>query len=187
MKKLILILILPAILLIVGCKRKSEYEFSTHSDTLYRLNKRSSQISYVESSKIITLEKSTNESKPWEKYQRIALNKTKTWHKISIPEYDNLELGLKTRWRNGNLYFIFTAKMFEPQELYPRVLKYFKYFVFTLLDSDGFVIIEKQININDMQMSFDVSGKIDMEINSRIPCTAEDYLLIKDWLCYLEF
>jgi hypothetical protein len=177
MKKIILISILSAILFMVGCRRESEYELSTHGGTLYRLDKRSGQISVVEGSKIITLEEPTTDIV---KENINVLSKTKTWRNINLPQLDTLEVGLRTRWRDGNLYFIFKAKMLGPPGLYPRLRR----FLLKLYDSDGFVIIEKRIDINDMGIIVDERGKhIGMEINSSIPCTAEAYLSIENWSC----
>jgi hypothetical protein len=174
MKKTILILLLPATLLIVGCKRESEYELSTHGGTLYRLDKRSGQISVVEGSKIITLEEQT--------INITVLSKTKMWHNISLSQVDTVKLSLKTRWRDGNLYFIFTVRFRRQTMLqwYPGV----KHFSLKLHDSDGFIIIEKYITSDEMYRLVDEYGTYTgMEINSRIPCTAETYMLIKDWSC----
>jgi hypothetical protein len=184
MKKIILILIIPVIFFIVGCKRELEYEFLTHGDTLYRLEKRSGKISVVENSKIITLEESTTDIV---KENITVLNTTKTWHKINLKQYniilsrtDTIEVSLRTRWRDGNLYFIFTMKRLGMPGAYSGI----RYFLLRLLDSDGFIIIEKRIDIDDMNILVDEQGKhIGMGTNSRIPCTAETYLSIEDWSC----
>jgi hypothetical protein len=190
MKKIILILIIPVILFIVGCKRELEYEFLTHGDTLYRLEKRSGKISVVENSKIITLEEQTIDI--------TVLSKTKTWSdisppwvKYSRPKSNTVKLSLKTRWRDGNLYFIFTATGFYKKSKYSFLYKesypVVEYFSLKLYDSNDFIIIEKQITSDEMYRLFDEQGKyLGIEINSSIPCTAETYLSIEDWSCDWE-
>jgi hypothetical protein len=153
MKKIILILIFSAILLI---------------------DKSSGQISIVEDSKIITLRIDNRYSKR-KHYQ--VLSKTKTWNSIIMPQLGTLIISLKTRWIDGNLYFICTVKPLEPQK-YPGI----RYFSLILLDSDGFVIIKKRIDINNMDIFIDGQGHFaGILINSSIPCTAETYLSIEDW------
>jgi hypothetical protein len=117
-----------------------------------------------------------------EKNNITALNTVKTWHNINLPQLDNVKLSLKTRWKDGNLYFIFTVMPPEKLRFYIRV-KVIR-FVLYLYDSDGFVIIKKLIDINDMDNIVDEQDEyIGLEINSSIPCTAEAYLSIKDWSC----
>lgn len=168
--------------LILGCEKNSDFELTLQGGKLYRLDKRSGQVSVIEGSKILPLEEATTDVA---KDAILLLRNSKTWPQIFLPQVDSLRLNLTTRWREGDIYFIFTVSPYnqrlrDAHQAYPGS----RNFKLRLLDEDGFVILEKQVDITDMARIVDqANSPTAMQFNSHVTCSAEVYLAIKQWTC----
>ncbi|GJQ22185.1 MAG: hypothetical protein HBSIN02_25400 [Bacteroidia bacterium] len=167
---------------LIACQQSQEYELTTHGGSTYRLERRSGQISIVEGTKIIPLEEHSTDLA---NDAATKLRETKTWPQIDLPQLDSLKLNLRTRWREGYVHFIFTVTPYNSRirRAHQEYLGS-NNFKLKLLDSGGFVIIEKQINLTDMTRTVDDKDKaIGLQINAKLPCSAETYLDIEHWTC----
>ncbi len=180
MKSILLSLFLAA--LFGGCLRNEQYDLITsQSGRIYRLNKNSGEVSLVEGTKITKLLEPI-ESELTKEAAKL-LTEAKTWPMKSLPQLDTLEVSLTTRWREGNMYYIFYVSPYNKRlsDAHDSYLSS-KNFTIKLMDADGFVLIDVPITLSSMTRVVDETGKPKgLQMNDHVSCSSEMYLALDHW------
>src|SRR5258705_460389 len=99
--------VLALLLTLMGCEKKDPppYELADAGNGLfYRINKASGEVSLVAGSSVTKLEEWAGP-----KTGAAQTNYVKTWPTETNSTLGNLVLQLKTNWREGKMYYIFTV------------------------------------------------------------------------------
>jgi hypothetical protein len=187
MKKL-LVLFLIFLFFLSSCEQNPYQLVKGENGTVYRLNKKTGQISIIKDDKVIDLE--TPEAIAVKKIREKTLEELKEWGERQIPG-KKLYVKLETSWRENKLLYKFTAYPYESLKaiLSSKNLDYYtalqrsqQKFIIELLDKNGFVIKEIDIKLWEMTRIVDEEGNpIEMVMNSQIDCSKEIYESINDY------
>jgi hypothetical protein len=179
MKSCILALFFSAL---IGCSRNEEYDLITsQSGRIYRLNKNSGEISLVDGTKITKLPEPIQSEMSRESAKLLV--ELRSWPKRSLPQLDSLQVSLKTRWRDGILYYIFFAsphnkRLREAHDSYPTS----KNFTLKLMDAHGFVLIDIPMTLSSMSKVVNEMGQAEgLQMNDHVTCSSEMCLALDQW------
>lgn len=118
--------------------------------------------------------------------QEIArLAEAKNWSVITIPSLSNLTVSLRTSWRDGVMYYVFTALSYNSisnSYLINNSVNPYSHFKISMVDRNGFTLLEIEIPITSMTRMVDdaevVKGFI---ISKNIYCALESYKNFYNW------
>jgi hypothetical protein len=105
-------MVLLVLILQSGCEKKDRYAIEQGKDgRIYRLDRETGEMVAVSGDKLIAI--STPESQIIEKKLEADLAEEKYWSDQTIPAPANLKCKLKTSWREGRMYYIFSIYPLE--------------------------------------------------------------------------
>jgi len=162
------------ILLFSSCSNNSNYEIiESEYGSLYRLNKNTGEVKIIEGRLIKDMYELNTE-------ENVLIDKDPMyWPEFVISHLDSLAFNLRTRWREGYMYYIFDVSPYTEglQEARTRGR-----FILNLSDRYGFQLLEIPINISDMIGMVDDKGeRRGLSIDGRISCTLDTYMEINNW------
>jgi hypothetical protein len=207
MKRIACLLFLAAL---VGCKHQPKSEFITTSNglvyranketgeivlvagkpdvaelvptsngLLYRIDKQSGDLSLIVGTQVTKLEEPEVKKGDDNKRRHVM-----TWPDRQNKQLGDLNLKLKTNWRDGKLYYNFQVSPYAG-----RIEREFQKsgsnarFLLRFYDQDGFETFVLPIQLSEMVKEVDDTGKIDVvTMNTTTTCDLQTYEALKLWM-----
>lgn len=170
---------LIGVILTSGCDSKEKKESKNKFDLLttkdgivYRINKQSGEVLLIAAQSSTLVEGTENiESNT---------NRVEIWDTIAPSELGDIKVGLKTNWRNGKLYYIFTAQPYDHIKSILQTSADAQFLIY-LYDADGFLITVLQVKLAEMTPSAPPFKVPTFEMNASLACDLDSYKTIASW------
>lgn len=174
--------IVVSIVLLFSCD-VGRYSLEQGEDgRLYRVDNKTGKVAVLEGDKVVDL--FTPEEREQEKRSLEALSAPKKWTVISLKMLDNVNLALRTSWRENKMYYIFDVTPYTKRLRENRESDYASLTSLTINMKDlaGFNLLKIKIPLISMNGVIDSSNKvIGLTINSETDCSVEKYKDIANW------
>jgi hypothetical protein len=189
-------------ILLLGCEKKERYSIEQGKDgRVYRLDRETGEMAVVTGEKLIGI--STPEKQINEKKYEADLAQEKNWPDRLLPAPYNLSCGLKTSWREGKMYYIFSvspvkqtsvnaegkptetssslaSKNWEWRDQYIGNLS--NHIAIHMNDNGGFKLTEINVPFYTLIRTVDDKGEPShIQNEGNVQCTSEIYKALTDW------
>lgn len=189
-------------ILLLGCEKKERYTIEQGKDgRVYRLDRETGEMAVVTGDKLIGI--STPEQQKSEKKFEVDLAQEKEWPIHVIPTPHNLSCRLKTSWREGKMYYIFSVhpvkkapvdasekqtesssstatKNWEWRDQYIDDIS--NHITIHMNDSGGFKLAEIGVPFYKLIRIVDDKGEpSNIQNEGNVQCTSEIYRALVDW------
>lgn len=203
MKRLRFALLLIAVFAVTlsGCEKKERYAIEQGKDgRVYRLDRQTGEMAVVVGEKLIGM--NTPERQKNEKQSESALAQEKNWPDENIPEPYNLNCKLKTSWREGRMYYIFSVypmkkapastegKQIETPDPVSGDWEWRDQYIgnlsnhitINMADKGGFKLAEISLPFYSLIRTVDDKGKPShIQNEGNVPCTSDTYKDLNSW------
>ena len=172
---LIIILGLAVSLVLVGNEKKetkNKWDLTTTKDGLvYRINKQTGEVSLIAGTQATKVEGTENLEG-----QTNQISGAVNWPSLKMEDVVTLVLNLKTKWRDGTLYYDFRIsndpKLEQIKQNSPNAE-----FTVSLFDEDGFAVLSIPVKLSDMSIIVNTG----YELNGSVVCGLNTFSSIKTW------
>jgi hypothetical protein len=176
-KKILTLTVMSVLLLLflymVFNHQGPSYQLTAQEGNVYRLNNKTGALALIQEGQIVPLEEPTT-------LNTASLEEVKEWSDIPI-ESGNITLKLKTKWKQGRLYYIFAATPYT-KKLENAHNRLFSSFNINLNDKDNFLITDIPVKISSMIRVVDEYNKPShILIQGSMPMNAYQYQNIATW------
>lgn len=163
----------------VGCDRDNGWNMITTKDGLvYRINKQTGETALIVGTQATKVEEISSNNTSDSKTNHVV-----NWLTLRNDPLGGLTLHLKTNWRDGKIYYIFSESPYAGRVKSERskIGSTAQFFV-RLYDGDGFEIFTIPINLSEMVSSWDDTNSVgSLSVNMSSACSLETYEAIKVW------
>ena len=167
---------------LVGCGSKAhehgKYELSEQSKDggVYRLNKETGEMLFITASLSMPVEGT--------EVVDVTTNRVQNWRSIKINQLGDVKVELKTNWRHGRLYYLFTVSPYDHISSIINTAPKGNFFL-SMSNANGFRLFGIQINLADLTTTPTSNDKIySYEMTASVPCDLETYQSIENWAVY---
>lgn len=165
-------------LFLTGCGPKEhEYKYeltpATKDGGVYRLNKQSGEVLLIAAQASLIVQGTESVG--------ATTNLVVDWGQMQLSQLGDVKVKLKTNWRGGKLYYLFTVSPYDHLSSIIKTAPNAQFFV-SLYDGDGFRIFVIPINVADLTPTPSPGDKIDsVDMNANITCDLSAYQSLKNW------
>ena len=163
-----------------GCGDSSRYEMSSDSQgRTVRLDKETGEIAVIEDDRLTTL-KSDKDAEA-EQQRALDLQTPLTWNDVVIPQIGNVQAGLSTSWRNGEMFYRFTVRPIN-EGLSRARQRYEATLTLQLLDANGFALTRIPVTVRSMSRIVNDKGEdVALSRNDSILMPKDTYSSLAAW------